>query len=73
MSPLERFDLPTPQTVFEHAECCHLMAFLEQYVDEVVIGKTSIVELRTDIECARAELEKLLQACIDDHNNRNPF
>ncbi len=67
-TPLERFDLPSePITVGEHAECSHLISFIEQYVDEVLLGKTSIAELKCDIELAKLKLEDTLGDCLDRH------
>ena len=67
-TPLERFDLPSePITVGEHAECSHLISFIEQYVDEVLVGKTSIEELKCDRELAKLQLEASLGDCLDRH------
>lgn len=70
---LARFELPTPYTCGEHAECSHLLSFLEQYVDEVLLGKTSVYELKCDLELARCELEDTLGDCLDKYNEQNPF
>ena len=72
-SALARFDLPRPYTCGEHAECSHLVSFLEQYVDELLTGKTSVAELKCDLELARIELEDSLGECLDRYNEENPF
>ena len=72
-SALARFDLPKPHTCGEHAECSHLLSFLEQYVDELLTGKTSVAELKCDLELARFELEDTLGDCLDRYNAENPF
>lgn len=68
MRPLERFGLPHPETCGEHAECSHLISFLEEYVDEVISGKTTIHELKLDLELCRPELYETLGKCIQNHN-----
>ncbi len=73
IDPLERFGLPRPTNLGLHAECTNLIHFLDEAIGGVYSGKTSIVELKTDIECARAELDSLLPICIDDYNEKNPF
>ena len=72
-SALARFELPKPYTCGEHAECSHLVSFLEQYVDEVLVGKTTIAQLKCDLELARCELEDTLDGCLDRYNQENPF
>lgn len=70
---LSRFDLPTPQSCGEHAECSHLVAFLEQYIDEVWLGRTTINEMKCDLEAAKLELEQTMGPCLDKWNEQNPF
>ena len=72
-SALARFDLPKPYTCGEHAECSHLLSFLEEYVDELLTGKTSVAELKCDLELARLELEDCLGECLDRYNQQFPF
>jgi hypothetical protein len=73
MTSLERFELPKPISCGEHAECSHLISFLEQYVDEVLVGKTTIDALKCDLELAKLELEESLGPCIDLWNEQHPF
>lgn len=64
-SALARFDLPKPYTCGEHAECSHLLSFLEEYVNELLTGKATVAELKCDLELARCELEDTLGDCLD--------
>lgn len=62
---LARFGLPTPYTCGEHAECSHLLSFIEEYVNELLTGKATVADLKCDLELARLQLEDTLGDCLD--------
>ena len=62
---LETFDFEIPETVGEHAEISHLLAFVEECIEPVVAGDQSLEDLRRNLAIARYELEGCLGDCLE--------
>lgn len=62
---LETFDFEIPETVGEHAEISHLLAFVEECVYPVIRGEKTLADLDRDLTIAKYELECCLGDCLD--------
>lgn len=67
---LARFGFTKPITLGEHAEYCHLLAFLDESIDEIFRGKQDIYDLKAEIEIARIELDETLSPLLKGHQRR---
>lgn len=67
ISPLDAFNLPSPKGVGDHGEIGYLLAFLEDHIDKIYSGKTSLDETKLNLRLANEYLLDCWPQIIKQH------